>query len=645
MKKLRQIFRGAVGRDALSGSGRADLKSSTSLSSGATSLRLALKHSYEMIKPYFTTAPGKKRAWKLLLGIAGLALAKGALEVGLNHFNASLVGDAFRVNLPRIALDIGALILAGELFNFAVKRRPLLNGRLCNHLRNEMTSDLEGQFLYSGAFHRLKQEKNSGAGAANDFAENPETRLTNDVDETNYRLFSLGADFLENASQVVSFSIALATTTGALDLPVAGYNLHIPAYMVLLAFGTAAANAGLVQRINKKLARIFNDQTRHESNYKASVIRAIEYAERIMLSGGQKIEKLIFDRHRKKYIDNTELLLKEDMKVRGINSRFGIYKNPVAWLAVFAKHYFKRMTLDHMVENVGAYSRLLDCLNWFANSYSDLAHYSVVANRLHGFREEIIRCKDQLEAHKIVYFDDDPAASSPVFKVQDMVLRRPNTQEVLVGAFDLDLRGGDRLLVKGKNGSGKSTILRALAGVSHFRDVDGEVHANTQDVMFIPQESYLPMVTLRGVVCYPHDDTKYDEGEIKSALTRAGLAELIPHMDNAAVTGEKWMGILSPGQRQRLNFARVFLQKPKVLILDEATAALDEDAEKEMYEKTVELIPDSIIISVAHRPGVQSFHNCRADIKDREIYFSRPETHPAPARPPLPDPGFRPAAP
>ncbi|HTK85162.1 MAG TPA: ATP-binding cassette domain-containing protein [Patescibacteria group bacterium] len=626
MKKLRDIFRRiARGKEpAVSPEKANELKSSTTLGSGATSLRLALKHSYEMIKPYFTEGPGRKRAWKLLLGIAGLALAKGALEVGLNHFNASLVGDAFRVDLPRMAMDIAALITAGELFNFAVKRRPLLNGRLCNHLRNEMTSDLEGQYLYNGAFHRLKQEKNAGE-LTNDHAENPETRLTNDVDETNYRLFSLGADFLENASQVVSFSIALANTTGSLDIPVAGHALHIPAYMVLLAFSVAATNAGLVQRMNKKLAKIFNNQVRHESNYKAAVIRAIEYAERIVLSGGTRAEKKILDRERKKYIDNTEILLNEDMKVRGINSRFGIYKNPVAWLAVFTKHYFQRMTLDRMVENVGAYTRLLDCLNWFANSYSDLTHYSVVANRLHGFREQIKRVNDELEEHQFVHFTDALTDATPTLTVQDMTLRRPNSEDALVKSMNMELHGGDRLMLKGRNGSGKSTILRALAGVSHFRDVDGSVTLNTHDVMFIPQESYLPMFTLRGCLAYPHDDVDYNDKQIGEALALVGLEHLMPYLDNSEMTGEKWMAALSPGQRQRLNFARVFLQKPKILILDEATAALDEEAERDMYQKTVDLLADSIIVSVAHRPGVKAFHNRLGIIRDQQVHLAGPE--------------------
>jgi putative ATP-binding cassette transporter len=634
MKKLRDIFRRfSKGKEpAVTAAKVAELKSSTAMGTGAASLRLALKHSYEMIKPYFSEAPGRKRAWKLLLGIAGLALAKGALEVGLNHFNANLVGDAFRADLPRIAIDIASLIAAGEIFNFAVKLRPLLNGRLCNHLRNEITSDLEGQFLYNGAFHRLKQEKNAGEHT-NDYAENPETRLTNDVDETNHRLFSLGADFLENASQVISFSIALASTAGAIDIPIAGHALHIPAYMVMLAFSVAATNVGLVQRANKKLARMFNEQTRHESNYKATVIRALEYAERIVLSGGAQAEKKVLERERKKYVDNTEKLLVEDMKVRGINSRFGIYKNPVAWLGVFTKHYFNRMSLDHMIENVGAYSRLLDCLNWFANSYSDLTHYSVVANRLHGFRGEIKRVNTELEAHRFVHYEERDNSDGPKLSTRGLTLRLPASSAILVNALDMELHRGDRLLITGKNGSGKSTILRALAGISDYRDVDGLVGINTTKTMFVPQESYIPMLTLRGILAYPHDDAGYSDAILKEALSVAGLENLAPHLDRPELTGEKWMAMLSPGQRQRLNFARVFLQKPDVVILDEATAALDEEAEREMYQKTVEMLPDSIIVSVAHRPGVKLFHNLIGNISNQQVKIGEIEpgfSNPAP---------------
>jgi putative ATP-binding cassette transporter len=180
----------------------------------------------------------------------------------------------------------------------------------------------------------------------------------------------------------------------------------------------------------------------------------------------------------------------------------------------------------------------------------------------------------------------------------------------LARVADVSIEPGSRWLVHGPSGSGKSTLMRALAGLWPFGDgtIDAPVDAK---MMFIPQQSYLPIGTLKAALSYPSPGGTFSDEESREVLRACNLDD---YADRLEETGH-WAKILSPGEQQRLAAARVVLHKPDFVFLDEATSALDADNELRLYNTLVERLPKAAILSVAHRESVAMFHDYKIEIE------------------------------
>jgi putative ATP-binding cassette transporter len=165
-----------------------------------------------------------------------------------------------------------------------------------------------------------------------------------------------------------------------------------------------------------------------------------------------------------------------------------------------------------------------------------------------------------------------------------------------------DIRPGDTTLISGPSGAGKSTLFRAIAGIWPFGR--GEVRVPSGRVLFLPQKPYLPIGTLREVVSYPMPRSGFSDAALRQALESVELPELAGRLDEVA----HWAQALSPGEQQRIAFARALVQKPDWLFLDEATSALDEETEAHLYAVLRERLPGSTVVSVGHRSTLRAFH-------------------------------------
>ena len=196
-----------------------------------------------------------------------------------------------------------------------------------------------------------------------------------------------------------------------------------------------------------------------------------------------------------------------------------------------------------------------------------------------------------------------------VIAARDLHVALPDGR-ALLGQVECTLRRGQHVLLSGPSGSGKSTLFRALAGIWPFGHGRVQVPPGAT-TLFLPQRPYLPLGSLRDVVAYPRGAQAVSDADISSALSLCGLEHLATNLDEE----HRWSQRLSPGEQQRLAFARVLINKPDWLFLDEATSALDEEFERKVYTLVRELLPDTTLISIAHRPGVAGFHHRRLRIE------------------------------
>jgi putative ATP-binding cassette transporter len=166
----------------------------------------------------------------------------------------------------------------------------------------------------------------------------------------------------------------------------------------------------------------------------------------------------------------------------------------------------------------------------------------------------------------------------------------------------MSVAAGERLMLSGRSGSGKSTLLRAMGHL--WPNGHGSIRVPAQRYLFLPQKPYLPIGSLRDALSYPQPGEVYPHERYVQVLETCRLPHLIPRLDES----NHWQRMLSPGEQQRLAFARALLYAPHWLYMDEATSAMDEEDESVLYQALIHQLPGLSIVSVGHRSSLKRFH-------------------------------------
>lgn len=250
-----------------------------------------------------------------------------------------------------------------------------------------------------------------------------------------------------------------------------------------------------------------------------------------------------------------------------------------------------------VTQTATAFGAISDSLSFFRNAYDNFAGYRAAIIRLHGLLEA------NREARELPELLVKPSTDDTV-TLEGVEVRSP-AGDPLIEALDLELGRGDAVMIAGPSGSGKTTLLRSLAQLWPYASGSLTRPQDDADAMFISQLPYIPLGDLRAVVAYPLAPEEISDIAFADVLNKVMLPHLIGELDNV----EDWAKVLSPGEQQRVAFARILLARPKVVFLDESTSALDEGLELTIYGLLRAELPDTIVVSVSHRHTVRRHHN------------------------------------
>jgi putative ATP-binding cassette transporter len=441
--------------------------------------------------------------------------------------------------------------------------------------------------------------------------DNPEQRIEQDIREFTSQTLFLTLDLVSEVLTLVTFSVILWNLSGTLVVPILG-GIPIPGYMMWVAVVYAAIGSWLTYKVGRPLIRIAYDMERYNADFRYRMIRVRENAESIALYKGEP--------------DENRRLGNAFGRVYAIWWDYMNYTKRLTWLTAFygqaavifpflvaAPRYFTgEIQLGVVMQTSSAFGQVQNSLSWFVNTYDTLAQWKATVDRLTGFSEsmEAVRA-DERSAQGF----DVAASPKPVLTLDDVEVALPNGR-VLLEDVDLRVEPGQRVVIQGPSGSGKTTLFRVLAGLWPFGRGRVNVPRGAK-VLFLPQKPYIPIGTLREAICYPDKPEAHDDLEIGDAMTAAELGHFAERLDE---TGN-WSMVMSPGEQQRLSFARALLVRPDWLFLDEASSALDEATEGAMYRLLAQRLPALTMISIAHKPSVVGFHDRRVllDPKQRRI--------------------------
>jgi putative ATP-binding cassette transporter len=431
--------------------------------------------------------------------------------------------------------------------------------------------------------------------------DNPEQRIEKDIaDFTRLTLF-LTLDFINEVISLVTFSVILWNLSGALVLPLLG-GITIPGYMMWLAIVYAAIGSWLTYKIGRPLVRTNFNLERYNADFRYRMIRVRENAESIALYKGEPDEQgrlaYAFERVYATWWD----YMTQNKRLTWLTAFYNQAAIIFPLLVAAPRYFAGEIPLGAVMQTSSAFGQVQNSLSWFVNSFDTLAPWKAGVDRLTGFSEamEATRAEEQAEPG----FDLAPT-SEGALTLKDVEVALPNGR-VILDDVDLAIQRGQKVVIQGPSGSGKTTLFRVLAGLWPFGKGQVRIPRGAK-VLFLPQKPYMPVGTLKEALCYPDKPAAHGDAEVGEALTFCQLGHLADRLDESG----NWSMILSPGEQQRLSFARALLVRPDWLFLDEASSALDENTEAAMYGLLAEKLPDLTMVSIAHKPSVVAFHDRR----------------------------------
>lgn len=539
-----------------------------------------LRRTWAMITPYWRSEE-KGKAWLLLAVVIGLTLFSVAISVWLNHwykdfYNALEKKDtaAFWQQIIYFC-GIAAVAILGAVY------RLYLTQMLTIRWRAWLTEKHFARWLNNKNYYQLEQ---------GGYTDNPDQRISEDLNSFTLNTLALGLGLLRNVVSLVSFSIILWGVSGSIEV----FGITIPGYMFWCALLYAAVGSWLTHLIGRRLIGLSNQQQRFEADLRFSMVRVRENAESIALYNGESNENQRLSARFGKVWHNYWDIMKVSKRLTFFTAGYEQIAVVFAFIVAAPRYFAGKIELGELMQINSAFGNVQGNFSWFITAYSDLASWRASSDRLLSFHEAMSHNEQRAPA-----IDVRPQGEQLV--VKDLGMDLADGRHLLTDA-DMTVEPGQRVMLSGRSGSGKSTLLRAMGDL--WPAGHGSICLPAARYLFLPQKPYLPIGSLKAVLSYPQDDSTYPAERYAQVLETCRLPHLVSRLDEA----NHWQRMLSPGEQQRLAFARALLFAPQWLYMDEATSAMDEEDEANLYQALIDELPGLSIVSVGHRSSLKRFH-------------------------------------
>ena len=388
----------------------------------------------------------------------------------------------------------------------------------------------------------------------------------------------------------IEFTVILWNLSGVLSV----LGLEIPRGMVMFIYLFILFATATSVWIGRPLVKL-NFQNEHfNGNYRYALVRVRDHAESIAFYNGEAAEGRNLRRHFAHIIRNRWQIVFRSLGLNGFNTGITQISNLLPLMLQAPRFFAGQVKIGDMHQTVQAFNRLQRALSFFRNSYKDFTAYQARLERLDGFFQSM--------QNHLPYRQPQHEAENCILQADKLTLHR-NNGDILLSDVSFRAQSGDSILIRGPSGCGKTSLLRALAGLWPFGSSGHMAGPAREHILFVPQRPYTPQGSLRRAICYPN--IRPDEHQLAAALEACRLGYLKELLD----TEDDWQHKLSPGELQRIAFVRILIPRPRLVLLDEATAALDEETEAALYRLIRQELPDSIIVSIGHRSTLNAFHN------------------------------------
>ena len=560
-----------------------------------------LRRFWHTARGFWSRQRGDRLAWLLTASLVILILVNLGAMYGINLWNREIF-DALEKR------DSGKVLYLAAVF-FPLAFASVLFG--VTNVWARMTAQRRWRAWVSDAVisRWLKNGRYYQLNLVGGDHQNPEGRLTEDLRVATDAPIDFAVGVLQAGLSALTFIAVLWTIGGALSIAVGGVNVTIPGFLVIAAVLYAVLASGAMTVVGARFVQVSEDKNQAEADYRYQLTRVRENGESIALLGGEEEERAGINRSLHTVLLRWRDLCRQHMKTTIVSQGSSLIAPVVPLILCAPKFLDGTMSLGVVMQAASAFTIVQAAFSWLVDNYPRLADWNASARRIASLMVSL----DALEKaetgdgfNRIARGETTDAAMKLInFSVS------LDDGTAVVGDTEIVINKGERVLVAGESGTGKSTLVRAISGLWPWGG--GEIQIQQDSRLFLlPQRPYIPTGTLRRAVAYPGAAEDWEPEQIKDILDKVGLAHLKDKLEEDA----PWDQTLSGGEKQRLTIARVLLHRPDIIVLDEATSALDPKSQDELMKLLSEAMEGLTIISVGHRPELEQFHS-RKNVLER----------------------------
>jgi len=573
-----------------------------------------VKRIWKIAAPYW--AYSKERWGSLILLAINIFVMVFQTRVGVRMtiWNRDWINAFQSYDAEMWKQQIVVFLLVGAASTFTGSFNSYIQSWIMIRWRRWMTARYINYWLEGSSHYRMQLTGNE--------TDNPDQRIAEDISQFISYTWTYSFSFVQNIISLVTYAAMLYDLSLTIPLFLFGRDWSFPGYFLVISVIWAAVETVITHLTGKQLSRLNYNQQMYGANFRFALVRVRECSEQIALLRGEDVE------HGRLMRTFGDMIVNE-FRLMGRNLFYGIVQGIMSYVDAMgytfllgpSYYYYGAISGYGVFQQIAtAFLNVVSGLKWFVTQYAGLAIFVAVIDRLYAFNNNYNRTQEVMANSKIRIEEGDE--DQIVIKHLDVDLP---TGKLQISANDVVIKRGEKVLVKGRTGAGKTTVFRVISGIWPFGE--GEVVLpKGKKVMVLPQKPYFPIGTLADAITYPEPSGTYSREDMVRVLTLVGMPELAMRLDEVG----HWNMMMSGGEQQRLGIARALLFKPEYLFFDEATASMDEPSELELYTMLSEQMKGSTIISIGHRSSLQQFHD-RTLFAEKEPdghYLFRENYHP-----------------
>ena len=436
--------------------------------------------------------------------------------------------------------------------------------------------------------------------------DNPDQRISEDLRIFPSLTVQLVVATISEIASLIAFSVILWNLSKVLTISLFSYTLHIPGYLIIVAFTYSLIGTGLVFLVGRRLIPLNFLNERYEANFRKSLILLQERRTEIALYDGSPFETKNLSEKFTHIKDNFYSILYKNIHVNLFQLFYINLDQLIPLIAGMPMFFAGAITLGNLMQISNAFGRVKSSFSILVTNFETLAQWTASTKRLMQLEDDILNADKDIKNTKIII---NPMQANSI-KISNLFLKKPDGDEIFSN-FSQTIKLGEKVLIKGPSGVGKSTLTKAMKGLWLYGKGSISIPENKK-WHFIPQKPYMPFASLSEAIFYPDITHNHDQIErAKELMKKFNLTHLIRHINSV----QNWGQVLSLGEQQRVAIIRMIVHKPDIIVMDESTSSLNLDYARTVLKSVLEHNPKATILAVSHSDELDKFF-------DRKIVLS-----------------------